>query len=58
MKTVNTEVKNPHLKVGSSEEAGVSQRDSEEYNENEAKREPVFNQKSGDSVLKNENKNS
>ena len=32
MKTGNTEVKNPHLKDGRSEEAGGSQRDSEEYN--------------------------
>ena len=58
MKTANTEVKNPRLKVGSSEEAGGSQQDSVEYKENKAKRKPVFNQKPKDSVQKNEQKNS
>ena len=58
VKTGNTEVKNLHLKDGSSGEAGGSQRDSKEYNENEAKIEQVFNEKSGDSALENEHKNS
>ena len=47
MKTGNTEVKNLHLKDGSSGEAGGSQRDSKEYNENEAQIEQVFNKKNG-----------
>ena len=58
MKTGNTEVKNPHLKDGSSEKAGGSQRDFKEYNENEAKIEQVFNEKAGDSALTNEHENS
>ena len=58
MKTGNTEVKNLDLEDGSRKEAGGSQRDSEEYNENEAKIEQVFSEKSGESALTNEHENS
>ena len=58
MKTGNTEVKNLHLEDGSRKEAGGSHRDSEEYNENKAKIDQVFSEKSGESALTNEHENS
>ena len=54
MKTGNREVKNPRLKVGSSVRAEGSQRDSIEYEENEALKEPSFR----DSTQIHEQKNS
>ena len=54
MKIGNKEVKNTRLEVGSSEKAGGSQRDSVEYEENEATKKPVFR----DSIQEKEQKNS
>ena len=51
---INREVKNPRLKVGSSVRAEGSQRDSIEYEENEALKEPSFR----DSTQIHEQKNS